>query len=510
MDELLFDYSLDTHKPSALNPPFLCIEALKLIKDIDGKLIDEANLLHVLDELRWAIQNDKISKSLLDVPLEQYVLAHEAPLSQKRLRVEVLSKTLDPNRYLEKSRSLLKNAIKENKKKDIDSFARNFVTCLVNIGLSKAFIYKKTKEFFFIGDTPTITKPDDIELFFSEIEPTIHEFDVYFIVSDEILTVRKSIEEFSIEILDNMPPLLSELAEANNFIPNTNEALVQVRDIRSFDAYSARIKAERRIDTLKDLFTLFFHRNELRWRSTTLISQCCTEAPSLITPPKSAMDKAFDMNPNHASKKLNWMLRNLALQFGGSFDQFNRIVDLHGICVTNEVPENQLLNLWISIETLVPSHPGKNKVVNIIDSIDPFLRLTYLRRLIDRALSDLLLWNRNITRSFLKQVPNLKSRKAAIRLLHLLALDSNQTLRSDLYTQLKDFHLLRFRLFTLSESLKSPDSVKNLLDSHSKKVSWQLRRIYRTRNLLVHAGRTPGYLPTLVIFHLNGAKTFSV
>lgn len=271
-----------------------------------------------------------------------------------------------------------------------------------------------------------------------------------------------------------------------------------MRDIQSFDAYSARTRAERRIDTLKDMFTLFFHRNELKWRPTTLISQCCTEVPALVGAPKSSMEKAFDMNPVHASKRLNWMLSNLALKFGGSFDKFNRIVDLHGICVTNEVPENQLLNLWISIETLVPSHSGKNKVANIIGSIDPFLKLTYLRRLIDRALADLLFWNPGVTRRFLRQVPDTKSKKAAIRLLHLLALGSNQALRSDLYTQLKDFHLLRFRLFTLSESLGSPDSVKELLDTHSKKVSWQLRRMYRTRNLLVHAGRTPSYLATLI------------
>ena len=498
LDELLFDYSLDSHKPAALNPPFLCIEALKLIDDIEDELIDDANLVHVLEELRWAIQNDKISKSLLDVPLEHYVLEHDAPLSQKRLRLEVLSKTLDPNRYLEKCRSLLKQATEKSGKKEIDSYARTLVTCLVNIGLSKAFLYRKTKEFFFFGDAPVITKPDDIELFFAEIEPTIHDFDVYFLVSKDIRTVKKSIEAFRIDILDSTPQLLTAFAEANNFVPSADEALVQVRDIQSFDAYSARTKAERRIDTLKDLFTLFFHRNELRWKPATLISQCCTEIPAVIGAPKSAMEKAFDMNPVHASKRLNWMLKNLALKFGGSFDKFNRIVDLHGICVTNEVPENQLLNLWISIETLVPSHSGKNKIVNIIGSIDPFLRLTYLRRIIDRAVADLLFWNPRVTRKFLKQVPDTKSSKAAIRLLHLLALDSNQALRSDLYIQLKDFHLLRFRLFTLAESLRSPDSVKDLLDTHSMKVSWQLRRMYRTRNLLVHAGRTPSYLPTLI------------
>lgn len=498
MDELLFDYSLDSYKPAALNPPFLCVEALKLIDDIDNELIDAANLNHVLEELNWAIQNDKVSKHLLDVPLEHYVLTHDAPLSQKRLRLEVLSKTLDPQRYVSRCRTLLTKAIEGNKKKEIDSYARTFVTCLINIGVSKAFLYKKTKEFFFLGDSPMISKAEDVELFFEEVSPTIHSFDVYFLVSKDIRSVEKSIKAFRIEILDSLPGPLANFAKDHDFTPSPDEVVVHVGDIRSFDAYSARLLAERRIDTLKDLFTLFFHKNGLQWKPSTLISQCCDDTLRIVGAPKSSMEKAFDMNPAHASKRLNWMLENLALKFGGSFDKFKRIVDLHGICVTNEVPENQLLNIWISIETLVPSHSGKNKVTNIIGAIDPFLRLIHIRRLIDRALADLLLWNPSVTKKFLRKVPDTKGSKGAIRLLHLLALPGNTDLRNDLYSQLKDFHLLRFRLFTLSESLGSPAIVKTFLDVHSRKVSWQLRRLYRTRNLLVHAGRTPSYLPTLI------------
>ena len=83
-------------------------------------------------------------------------------------------------------------------------------------------------------------------------------------------------------------------------------------------------------------------------------------------------------------------------------------------------------------------------------------------------------------------------------MLHLLVLQDNEDLRKELYGECKDFHLLRFRLFSLAETLKEPKMVTNMLENHSKKVSWQLRRLYRTRNLLVHAGRTPSYLSTLI------------
>jgi hypothetical protein len=499
LEELLFDYTLDSYKPSALNPPFLCIEALRVIEDIEEEALDPSNLTHVLDELVWAIREDKVSKTLLDVDLDQYVLrSEETPLAQKKIRLEVLSRTLEPRRYLEQCCKLLKEATIKNGKSDINTLARILVTTLVNMGLSKAFLYQKSKEYFFLGDSPKISSPNDLDPFVSSIMPVTHDFDVFFIVSDDVKQVAESIKPFRIEMVDKLPDNLIPFAESRGFAPSPDEVLIKIDHIRAYDCYTARERAERQIDTLKDLFTLFFHKNALRWQESTLISQCCIDAPAIVRTPKSSMDKAFDMRPAWASKQLNWLISNLALRFGGSFDKFNRIVDLHGTCVSNLIPENQLLNLWISLETIVPSHVGMNKINNITLSLDPFVRMTYIRRLVERAVVDLMFWNKRATKKILKKVTDSKGLKLPMKLIFLLGLPENESLRTELYAELKEFHLLRFRLFRLSEMFKSTQSVREMLDLHSKKVSWQLRRIYRTRNLIVHAGRTPTYLGTLI------------
>lgn len=51
LEEMLFDYSLDTYKPSALNTSLLCREALYVIEDIESGVIKRPNLDHVLEEL---------------------------------------------------------------------------------------------------------------------------------------------------------------------------------------------------------------------------------------------------------------------------------------------------------------------------------------------------------------------------------------------------------------------------------------------------------------------------
>jgi hypothetical protein len=54
LDELLFDYTLDSYKPSALNASSLSIEALAVISGIEKGEIEAANLDPVLDELEYA------------------------------------------------------------------------------------------------------------------------------------------------------------------------------------------------------------------------------------------------------------------------------------------------------------------------------------------------------------------------------------------------------------------------------------------------------------------------
>ncbi len=91
-----------------------------------------------------------------------------------------------------------------------------------------------------------------------------------------------------------------------------------------------------------------------------------------------------------------------------------------------------------------------------------------------------------------------KIKKINQLVLELIALDKYKPLRNTLYQNLGNFHLLRYRCFELSEIFKNPKNVLAKISLHEKKVSWQLRRIYRTRNLIVHSGRSLPYIDTLI------------
>jgi hypothetical protein len=497
MEELLFDYTLDTYKPSALNAPALCNEALLVLEDIEANVLDEANLQHVLDELEWSIQGDRVAKSLLEADLSRYLpRAESVPNPEKRLKLEVLAGVLDHYRYFESCVDQLDGAIRGGGKKLIDELARTLCTTLINLGQSKYFLYKNTVDFFYYDENYFSDSGTSFREFIERIYPYTHHFDVYFLASSLLHSIHEESVHFKVEKVDVIPEELNQFAAKNDFVANKGEVLVRIHDIKSFDIYSARMEAESRLSKIRDLFVLFSHKAQLTWKDEALIVQlCCEEKPSIVKKNRSSMEKGFDLRPPVASKRMNWMLQNINLSPNGSFERFDRVVELHGIGVTNNIPENQLLNLWISIETITPSHIGQNKVSGVVASLKPTLMLNYVLRLVEQVASDLIHWDKYKTKKILKNISSQSIRMATLK---LLAVADNEPLRRELYAALADFHLLRYRVFRLAESLSTPTKVRELLDIHEKKISWQIRRIYRTRNLVVHSGRAPAFIHALI------------
>lgn len=498
-DELFFDYSLDYYKPPALNPSFICREALSLINDIENEILDRNNLNYVLDELDFSLRNDDVAKIMLTSEIDMFILKDESVrLSDLKLRLEVLDKVLNPLAYFEVCCSLILFEISDRKgsKKLINHLCNLLASLLVNIGVSKQNIYEKTKEFFF--SDREIKEPEELKEFFYLISPTTHHFEIYFLVSKDILKLENAFEIFDVSVSESLPNDLIRLAKSRKIIKEKSEVWVQIDDIETYDRHSARRIAERTLENMSDLFSLYSHKQKITWRSDVFITQCCEDLHRFISQPKSPMDKCTDIRPENAAKKLNYLFENISLH-KESFKRFNRVVDLHATALDSDLVENQLINIWIAIETIVPSSVnGGGKVKKICNALEPILLKNHIDRLIQALVYDLLTWGRSKLTDILKNIENYKDKKIKELVLELIALDKYKDLRTSLYSKLENFHLLRYRCFELSEILKSPKKVLDVIEQHQKKIQWQIRRIYRTRNIIVHSGGSLPYIDTLI------------
>lgn len=499
IDELLFDFTLDTYKPSAMNTCLLAIEALSTIASIKKGTIKKPNLKHILDELCENLENDHVAKSLINVDLSGVKATLMDPKSSDQsinTTVELLAIQMQLEPYKKKTEELLyKELSNQPSMSTLRSLTRSYITTLINCKFSTEYIKRVSQKFFFysgdrIGGTDAIK--DYFELF--SLHP--QKYGVLYKGPKYLLEFQSSGKRLGIDIQEESPDARIDLKKYN-FRKNQDECFLYINEIESLDIFSAKSATEGKIELLQTLIGLYHHKETPKPITECLAfnkeSQECRKVSTSINP----MHKCQDMKPGAASKKLYDFISSFSMQ-RESFQKFNRSAELHALALSSESRENQMINLWISLESLIPSiesNSNTSQIEHISKSLIPFLNLGYIDKLIMRFTNDLYQWNSPLVKSLLKDI---KTDGVLNKATHFLVLDEHEPKRARLKDSFRDFHLLRNRFEHIHSIVSDPMKIISTLDAHKKRVDWQLRRIYRARNTIVHDGTTPTYVDILI------------
>lgn len=186
LDEMLFDYTLDTYKPSILNVHSLIEEAFEVIKEVDNGNIKQPNIEHVISELVKELEKDMIANKML-LTLRTEILAvlknkkENENLGKIKNILEILKSLLDRSSYKEK----LELEIIENLKKETTEFeiirrlSRSYITFLISNGYNTKYIRKEVLHFFWEGYNK-FNKIDDIKNLFDLFSFDYKRYNVFF------------------------------------------------------------------------------------------------------------------------------------------------------------------------------------------------------------------------------------------------------------------------------------------------------------------------------------------
>jgi len=496
-EELLFDYSLDTYKPSAMNTSLLCHEALLTLSSIEKGVIQKPNLNHITLELAESLKRDEVAKSLLTIDLNKIISIIKnktAPINEVKVVLELMWSEISLDKYKVKNEEHIINAIVNNEGRDsLRTLARSYVTTLLNFGFSSKYLYDCAITFFYYSEDKILDK-NAISDFLKIFIPNERKYVAIYRASRIFEKIADSCTQLKIQVTDKLERYDAILKSKKHILHNDNEIYVVVNDIESLDCFSARKIADDRMELVGTLLTLFHHKEHPSWLKDCLVINVDSNEAKKVKKPLNPMHKCIDLKAEKASKRLNELINNFSMDHN-SLPKFSRSAELHSLALNSDSEENQMINLWIALESLVPAKGEKAKIESITNSIMPFLNLNYINRLLERLLSDLFNWNARVLKSFLKEIPGLSLR---VKLMKLLVLPEYEKNRDKINTEFKDFQLLRNRFFYLSVSLNSPEKVKKIIESHTKRVEWQIRRIYRARNSIVHSGVTPSYTSILI------------
>lgn len=210
---------------------------------------------------------------------------------------------------------------------------------------------------------------------------------------------------------------------------------------------------------------------------------------TVLTPPdrtrRGAIRRAGDWRERAgALLRMEEVLRPDDVNHLGAALQYYRLA------ATQSSDEVRLVNFWVAAETLARNTGAGSTISKVTAALTPLLAVQNVRR-VAKALSRRLT---NAVRFRSLRPLGLLTGPKAKRLDPVALL---QTLRDDkrgieLVALLDHDPLLRFRLTRFVEStLRSGKTAAEYIEANARNVEWQLGRIYRSRNAIVHRGEPP-------------------
>jgi hypothetical protein len=180
-------------------------------------------------------------------------------------------------------------------------------------------------------------------------------------------------------------------------------------------------------------------------------------------------------------------------------DQLSAALQYHRLAMLATSNEARLVNLWIALEALCQGGDG-SIIERVSTRIAPCVSLENIRKtIVSLALYVRFLWSETDVKDFLGLFPaSTEDRLAPDDLLALLLRPRDDPNIVRLCELCARHPLILHRLFRAKTiTLSSPKSVAANLETTRQNVEWQLKRIYRARNAIVHTGRGSPLLPQL-------------
>lgn len=178
-------------------------------------------------------------------------------------------------------------------------------------------------------------------------------------------------------------------------------------------------------------------------------------------------------------------------------------IEMHAESLESKNYRALIRTFWTALETLFSNPSANSGRENVINSVIAIIQKTYLlkiTRLIYAQICETVqsedLEKLDITtyKSFLSFFASHEAESAEMK---------------TLYACFNDNILLRSRVYNLRKSLKSGEKISNFLSKHETRINWQLKRLYRIRNIATHLGYEASGL-SIAVNHLHSYFDYMV
>lgn len=436
------------------------------------------------DEMKFEfISFEKLIKDFLEKRASAFDIIHACNYFENRF---------DDNYTAGLRDYIIKNYRKKNLRGDLRSVLSEYISRLVSIGYSPMYIEKTVRERFFKDE---IKKVDGRTLprFFDKFESPDRLFHVWV---DAPVTTANFVRKLgygwaSVVNKDKAPAdVVAWQATADYFLYS---------QVYAKDHFSAVARFDERLSKIRCLTALTPVHVVLQWSDIHYVRTGSARTGQAIHRYIGAVrGLTVDMGPSSA-KRVRRLVGFLENKFcGTSKERILNALSYAEAARRTLRSENKVVSIWSSFEILVRNPPvGQPRILHYRDILVPVICLKYGARTARIILKYAQKVNSDAVRNALDQVDSPYSNDVA-KFGYLMANPLYSEINSSLFNDLSDNPLLQYRLWEFREKFVKPSAYLASIKSHEARVSWQIERIYRVRNQVVHAGQTFSYVDALI------------
>lgn len=486
IQEMLFHYTSHIYKAPILNTFLLAKEYLHTAELVRKKAINGSHLEYIMEEFQETFSNDLIVQKYIDAELKNQVLQglnSSSSQKQEKIMAYILHLLQDYNEWCKEY--LREIVLQEKEKKKIDRALRCYIPGLIEGGYSHEYIYYYSRKVFF---KLPVKSTSVLDTFLNRFDFVEKEYDVYVPIEKWAFAFR--------EILESRLNISFDQDEYKLDLKYDTEKYRLVKmHISALDERTAAGVAYDRLDLFFRYYN-FVGNYKDNWLFNTgeVIDEYASK--SFVNLKPEGFHFSTQAEENEIGKFSEMLITSLLQNAWGSFSVINRAVNIHNLAIAENNLDNGFLNLWSILEILFVSDQDDSKINELQRKVVPILQKDYIQLIFGELVHYL---TDNVPPKELSELQSKvgETSSNSMWLYFLVLMPQYKSIRQELYGLLKDYPLIRSRISQLSDTYSKKEHILSDTIRYTQRVKWHLKRLYRTRNAIIHAGETPNNLKEL-------------
>ena len=501
MKEMLTPTTFESFRAYSLDTTARLREAYWLAEDVRKKRIPKAVLNPVVAELEWSFSKDSAVQELASNEVEslnRLMAMQDMSLAGFSSHIKLIRKLTSVS-YKAKLEEIILSVFADDKQRiELRKLTGFYCSHLLNLGYKRRHILEVVDDSFFEDDVQR-AGANSLKSFFKKFDAKVKKFVVHAGISEGVATYLKRLGF-------NTRDFMSLTIEQQTIIglnPNAGKLEFALEtQIDALDPHDAMEKCYQLFIASRSITYLDPMGMEFIWGDTMSVTrlrsklgEAISKTDFLVTR-KKGNSKNSRAQPRTISKYAATILENFN---DHSNERMLSSIRMSSLARTSFNPENQLISLWSAIEVLLSEPDGQPRIVHYADLIVPCIAIRHIRRQVLSIYHELLISYRAKFKRLLRSIPDYKDLAVEQAFAEMMFLPEHEDLRLKLLEILTANPLALQRVYKLHNDYKTTKSAAQAISDHFDRVYWQIHRVYRARNQLVHAGLTPSYLESIIL-----------